>query len=63
MVKYADDTSLTGFITHDDAETGYRNEIDRCVDWYRVNVLILNAQQNTDLFYFRSNQKLGDSAS
>lgn len=26
MVKYAEDTSLTGFITHED-ETGYRYEI------------------------------------
>jgi hypothetical protein len=26
MVKYVDDTSLTGFITHED-ETGYRYEI------------------------------------
>ena len=45
MVKYADDTWLPGFITHED-ETGYRDEITKFVHWCRENLPVLNAQKN-----------------
>ena len=57
MVKYADDTSLTGCITHED-ETGYRNEIVKFVDWCRSNFLVLNSQKRKEIvFDFWRNQK------
>ena len=57
MVKYADDTSLTGFITHED-ETGYRDENTKFVNWCRDDHLVLNAQKTKEIvFDFRKNRK------
>ena len=56
MVKYADDTSLTGFITHED-ETGYRYEIAKFGNWWcKENILVLNAKRTKEIvFDFRKN--------
>ena len=57
MVKYADDISSTGFITHED-ETGYRDEITKFVHWCRKNFLVLNAQKTKEIvFDFWKNRK------
>ena len=56
MVKYVDDTSLTGFITHED-ETGYRYEIAKFGNWWcKENILVLNAKRTKEIvFDFRKN--------
>ena len=51
VVKYADDTSLTGCILlllRMRECTGIRNEIVKFVDWCRNNFLVLNSQKTKE---------------
>ena len=50
VVKYADDTSLTGFISQEN-ETGYREEIDKSVNWCKENFLVLNLQKTKEIVF------------
>ena len=45
IVKYADDTSVTGFVSNDD-ETAYRDEVTRFVNWCDENLLVINVREN-----------------
>ena len=60
IIKFADDTTLTGLISDDD-ESGYRNEVDLLVKWCTENNLILNAEKTRELIVeFRKNKNPKD---
>jgi hypothetical protein len=48
LVKFADDTGLTGLITDDD-DTHYRQETDRFVNWCDSNYLELNVGKTKEM--------------
>ena len=53
--KYADDTVLTGLITHDDF-SNYTKEIEMFVNWCNTNYLILNVDKTKEMIFdFRRN--------
>ena len=60
IVKFADDTGLTGLITDDD-DTHYRQEIDRFVEWCDENYLELNVSKTKEMIVdFRKNRPVLD---
>ena len=48
LVKYADDTTVSGFINNSD-ETNYRNQINLIVDWCASNNLLLNVSKTKEI--------------
>ena len=48
LVKFADDSALTGLITKDD-DTHYRRQIDMFVDWCDQNYLQLNVSKTKEM--------------
>jgi hypothetical protein len=56
IVKFADDTGLTGLITDDD-DSHYRQEIDHFVEWCDSNYLELNVSKTKEMIVdFRKEQ-------
>ena len=56
LVKYADDTTVSGFINNSD-ETNYRNQINLIVDWCANNNLLLNVSKTKEIIIdFRHNK-------
>ncbi|KAI3353804.1 hypothetical protein L3Q82_005031 [Scortum barcoo] len=45
IVKFADDTTIVGLISHND-ETHYREEIQHLTQWCSNNNLVLNTSKN-----------------
>jgi len=61
MVKFADDTTICGFIKKND-ESAYRRQIDATVNWCDNNNLILNVTKTKELIIdFRNNKKHQDA--
>ncbi|KAF3691481.1 hypothetical protein EXN66_Car007156 [Channa argus] len=56
IVKYADDTTVMGFI-QDYSDLAYRQEVNHLVDWSVANNLSLNVEKNK-----RNNQLQEESA-
>ena len=57
IVKFADDTGLTGLITDDD-DSHYRQQISSFVDWCDRNYLQLNVGKTKGMIIdFRRNQR------
>ncbi len=50
MIKYADDTTLTGNIYSND-ETHYRKEVDNFVHWCNQNFLVLNVEKTKEIIF------------
>ena len=48
IVKFADDTTVTGFINDND-ETNYRNQIESIVSWCNKNNLKLNVSKTKEM--------------
>ena len=48
MVKFADDTTVTGLISNCD-ETAYRKEIQSLINWCENNNLILNPSKTKEM--------------
>ena len=48
IFKFSDDTTIEGLIRNCD-ESGYREEVEKMVDWYDVNNLELNASKTTKM--------------
>ena len=56
VLKFADDTTVTGLISNND-ETDYRHEIDRIVHWCETNNLFLNVNKTKEMIIdFRKNK-------
>ena len=56
VIKFADDTTVTGLIT-DNNEDNYRREIDNIVDWCSSNNLFLNVKKTKEIIVdFRRNK-------
>ena len=53
VVKFTDDTTVTGFISNND-ETSYRRQVNDLVNWCVQNDLLLNVDQ-TKIVDFRRN--------
>ena len=48
MVKFADDTTVSGFISNND-ENDYRDEFTRLVNWCSQNNLALNVKKTKEI--------------
>ena len=60
IVKFADDTGLTGLITDDD-DNNYRQEIDSFVEWCDDNYLELNVSKTNEMIIdFRKVKRVHD---
>ena len=58
IIKFADDTTVTGLIVDDD-ESSYRNEVHLIVKWCNDNNLILNVNKTKELIVdFRRNKNV-----
>ena len=56
VIKFADDTTVTGLITDND-ENNYRSEIENIVDWCSKNNLLLNVKKTKEMIVdFRRNK-------
>ncbi len=56
VVKYADDTTVVGFIQEDN-EQAYREEVRQLVDWCNTNNLLLNVEKTKEIIVdFRKKQ-------
>ena len=56
VVKYADDTTVSGFISNND-ESSYRNQVNKISDWCDDNNLLLNVSKTKELIIdFRKNK-------
>lgn len=55
VIKYADDTALTGLISGND-ESEYRTGVNQFVDWCERNNLVLNVNKTKEMvFNFQKN--------
>ncbi|PIK45610.1 hypothetical protein BSL78_17515 [Apostichopus japonicus] len=60
IIKFADDTTVTGLITDDD-ERHYRDEVNLLVNWCHDNNLTLNVDKTKELIVdFRRNKNTKD---
>ncbi|PIK41457.1 hypothetical protein BSL78_21686 [Apostichopus japonicus] len=60
IIKFADDTTVTGLITDDD-ESHYRDEVNLLVNWCHDNNLTLNVDKTKELIVdFRRNKNTKD---
>ena len=60
MIKFADDTTICGFIKNND-ETAYREQINTTVQWCKNNNLLLNVTKTKELiidFRVKKNEKM-----
>ncbi len=48
IIKFADDTSVVGFISNND-ETHYRDEVAQLAEWYGANNLSINVGKTKEV--------------